>query len=60
VGVRPQKVRRHYQYGESGWCPDDPDLSFGPLALLAEVELRRGKIAAAHAAAAKSKLGTFT
>jgi hypothetical protein len=33
------------QYGRNGWRPDDPDLSFGPLALLAEVELHRGKIA---------------
>ena len=34
----------------SGWCPGD--LTF-PLALLSEVELRRGKIAAAYAAAAE-------
>ena len=51
MGIRPQNVRRHYQYGRNGWRPEDPDLSFGPLALLAEVELRRGKIATAYAAA---------
>jgi hypothetical protein len=54
AGARPQNVRWHFQYGRNGWRPDDPDLSFDPLALLADVEHRRSKIAAACAAAAES------